>query len=57
MVARVPRMSVSEAQRGHCKFSYNVALEIQEHHFCHILLVKKVTKASPTQGKGNILHL
>lgn len=53
---RAPGMSVSKDQGGHCKFSYNLISEIQEHLFCHILLVKKVTKASPVQGAGTTLH-
>lgn len=30
--------------------SWDLALEIPEHHFCHILLVKQITKASLVMG-------
>lgn len=50
---RAPTPSVSRASSGSYKISNDLASKIQESYFCHILLVKQVTKANMIQSKGN----
>lgn len=39
---------------GSYKTSYDLALEVPEYHFCHILLVKQDIKASPDSRRGEL---
>lgn len=47
----IPKVSVSSDPSRSCKV-YDVGLEVPECHFCHVLLVKQVTKASPDSRRG-----
>ena len=48
---RALRVSIPGGSRRSHKASGNLVSEIPEHHFCHILLVKQVTKANLVMGR------
>lgn len=47
MTAGFPRVNILKGWGKGCMALYTPAREVPEHSFCHILLVKQVTKANP----------
>lgn len=46
------KVSVSRDPSRSCEAFYDLAVKVPKYHFCHILLVKQVTKASLDSKRG-----